>query len=79
MHSNFNLTNFRGVPLKIYLHEYLTHEYFHTRKFPDLQSFIASNTVKNSKSGPAKTVPAGLPEPSLLYTCVNCTHLVHVQ
>ena len=30
------LKYFRGTPLKIYLHEYLTHEYFHTRKFPDL-------------------------------------------
>ena len=28
---------FHGAPLKIYLHEYLTHEYFHTRKFPDLR------------------------------------------
>ena len=31
------LKYFRGASLKIYLHEYLTHEYFHTRKFPDLQ------------------------------------------
>ena len=31
------LKYFRGAPLKIYLHEYLTHEYFHTRKFPDLR------------------------------------------
>ena len=30
------LKYFRGAPLKINLHEYLTHEYFHTRKFPDL-------------------------------------------
>ena len=31
------LKYFRGAPLKIYLHEYLTHEYFHTQKFPDLR------------------------------------------
>ena len=31
------LKYFCGAPLKIYLHEYLTHEYFHTRKFPDLR------------------------------------------
>ena len=31
------LKYFCGVPLKIYLHEYLPHEYFHTRKFPDLR------------------------------------------
>ena len=31
------LKYFRGAPLKIYLHEYLTHENFHTRKFPDLR------------------------------------------
>ena len=42
MYSNFKLTKFcikifSWVPLKIYLHEYLTHEYFHTRKFPDLR------------------------------------------
>ena len=30
------LKYFRGAPLKIYLYEYLTHEYFHTRKFPDV-------------------------------------------
>ena len=34
------LKYFHGAPLKIYLHEYLTHEYFHTRKFPDLQQHI---------------------------------------
>ena len=34
------LKYFRGAPLKIYLHEYLTHEYFHTRKFPNLRYII---------------------------------------
>ena len=34
------LKYFRGAPLKIYLHEYLTHEYFHTRKFPDLRYIL---------------------------------------
>ena len=37
------LKYFRGATLKIYLYEYLTHEYFHTRKFPDLRYII--NTV----------------------------------
>ena len=30
------LKYFCGAPTKIYLHEHLTHEYFHTLKFPDL-------------------------------------------
>ena len=42
VHSNSNLMNFRVKifswgTLEIYLHEYLTHEYFHTQKFPDLR------------------------------------------
>ena len=31
------LKYFCGAPFKIYLHEYLTPEYFHTQKFPDLR------------------------------------------
>ena len=31
------LKHFRGAPTKIYLHENLTHEYFRTRKIPDLR------------------------------------------
>ena len=27
------LKYFRGAPMKIYLHENLTHKYFHTQKF----------------------------------------------
>ena len=30
------LKYFCGAPLKIYLHKYLTHGYFHTRKCPNL-------------------------------------------
>ena len=42
MDNYFNFTNFElkyycGGPLKTYLHEYLTHEYIHIQKFPDLQ------------------------------------------
>ena len=36
------LKYFRGAPLKFYLHEYLTHEYFHTRKFSDLRYYVVS-------------------------------------
>ena len=36
------LKYFHGAPLKIYLHEYLTHEYFHTRKFPDLRYAVVN-------------------------------------
>ena len=36
----FMLKYSRGVPTKIYLHEHLTHEYFHTRNFPDLRYMI---------------------------------------
>ena len=31
------LKYFRGAPTKIYLHEHLTHKYFHTQKFSDLR------------------------------------------
>ena len=34
------LKYFYGAPLKIYLHEYLIHEYFHAQKFPDLRYII---------------------------------------
>ena len=34
--QNFCVKIFLWGTLKIYLHEYLTHEYFHTWKFPDL-------------------------------------------
>ena len=33
----FMLKYFRGAPMKIYSHEHLAHEYFHTRKFLDLR------------------------------------------
>ena len=35
----FELKIFRGGPTKIYLHEYLIHEYFYARKFPDLRYY----------------------------------------
>ena len=38
------LKYFCVAPLKIYLHEYLTHEYFHTRKFPDLWYLVSTNS-----------------------------------
>ena len=34
------LEYFRGAPMKIYLHKHLTHEYFHTQKFPDLRYYL---------------------------------------
>ena len=39
------LKHFHGAPMKIYLHEHLTHEYFHTRKFPDLQYFTLGSVM----------------------------------
>ena len=33
----FKLKNFRGGPMKIYMRKHLTHEYFYTRKYPDLR------------------------------------------
>ena len=48
MHSNwqiFVLKYFRGAPLKIYLQEYLTHEYFHTRKLPNLRYLPKDRTL----------------------------------
>ena len=35
--TNFHGKFFRRKPLKIYLHEYLTHKYYHTRKIPSSQ------------------------------------------
>ena len=53
MHSNINLTNFVltfcGAPLKIYLHEYLTHECIHTRKFPNLWYILLGMLVPNCR------------------------------
>ena len=37
------LKYFHGAPLKNYLHEYLMHEYMHTRKFPNLR-YLLHNT-----------------------------------
>ena len=43
------LKHFCGAPLKIYLHEYLTQEYFHTRKFPDLRYILLGMLVPNCR------------------------------
>ena len=37
------LKYFHGALMKIYLHEHLTHEYFYTRKLPDLRYFKKIN------------------------------------
>ena len=35
--------------MKIYLHEYLTHEYFHTQNFPNLQYlYLMQLNISNS-------------------------------
>ena len=36
----FKLKNFHGGPMKIYMHEHLTHEYFYTQKYPDLRYIV---------------------------------------
>ena len=38
----FKLKNFRGEPMKIYMHEHLTHEYFYARKYPDLRYAVSN-------------------------------------
>ena len=44
------LKYFCGGPTKIYQHEHLTHEYFHTRKFLDLWhiNFCRSESLINN-------------------------------
>ena len=38
----FKLKNFHGRPMKIYIHEHLTHENFYTRNSLDLRYFLLS-------------------------------------
>ena len=40
------LKYFRGAAMKIYSHEHLTHEYFHTRKLPDLRYVNRKEIIK---------------------------------
>ena len=51
------LKYFRGAPLKINLHEYLTHEYFHTRKFPDLRYIRLIRTTLSEYLSHNSTLP----------------------
>ena len=48
------LKHFCGAPLKIHLHEYLTHEYFRTQKFLDLQYILLGMLVPNSRDQQGK-------------------------
>ena len=75
------LKYFRGAPLKIYLYEYLTHEYFHTQQnFPiyDIRVAIPScvynkHTSKiqetNDRKWQVDSVSGNTPE---MYTDIRC-------
>ena len=47
--ENFMLKCICGVPMKIYLHNYLTHQYFHILSFPDLQYTNTNKHIPETK------------------------------